>query len=199
MSVIDTTWNVTLDTERLVLRPLQPADYMVWYAGFSRRLPAQRPYDPGRVDLTGCNQEWFNALCQRHQRLAIDDQVYIWGIFLRTTGIHLGAIDIATIRRAENQWANLGYSIHNQHWRQGFAKEAVKIALVAGFQDLHYHRIEAAINVDNHPSIALARALGMQHEGMRRGFFYEHDAWADHVIYASIPSDVGLPEVVPQT
>ena len=199
MSVIDTVWNITLHTERLELRPLQSDDYEMWYAGFTHRLPAQHAHDPGRLDLTGCHQEWFTALCQRHQRLALDDQVYIWGIFLRTTGMHLGAIDIATIRRAENQWANLGYGIHNQFWRQGFAREAAQAALTAGFRDLYYHRIEAAIHVENHPSIALARAVGMNYEGIRRGFFYENDTWADHVIYASIPGDVGLPENAPQT
>jgi [ribosomal protein S5]-alanine N-acetyltransferase len=101
-------WNVTLSTERLILRPLQPSNYEAWYAGFVNRLPNQRKYDAGFIDLDGCDLKWFTQLCQRHQELALTDQVYIFGIFLQETNQHLGNIDISTIRRKENHWANLG-------------------------------------------------------------------------------------------
>ena len=104
---------------------------------------------------------------------------------------------MSTIQREEKQWANLGYSIHNQYWRQGFGKEAVRAALIAGFERLGYHRIEAAINLDNIPSIALAQSLGLQQECIRRGFYYENGQWVDHVIYAAIPADLGLAEHPP--
>jgi L-amino acid N-acyltransferase YncA len=59
-------------------------------------------------------------------------------------GQHLGATDTATIRRADNQWANLG-----------------------------------AINLDNRRSIALAKSIGMQREGIRKHFIYENNQWVD--------------------
>jgi len=129
----ETSWTLTIDTERLILRPLQPSDYESWYAGFSGRLPKQHQYDDGQVSLEECDRQWFADLCQRHQQLALNDQVYIFGIFSRQNNQHLGHIDISTIRREENQWANLGYGIHNQHWQQGFGKEAVRAALICGF------------------------------------------------------------------
>lgn len=99
---------------------------------------------------------------------------------------------MATIRRVDNQWANIGYVVHNQFWRRGYASEAVRAALIAGFTKLGYHRIEAAINLDNIASITLAQRVGMQDEGIRRGFFYENGEWVDHRIFAAIPSDLNL-------
>ena len=192
------SWTMTIDTERLILRPQYKSDYESWYAGFSNRLPKQHQYDEGKLDLDGCDYTWFSDLCDRHQELASKDWVYVFGIFDRQTNQHLGNIDISTIRRHENQWANLGYSIHNQYQRQGYGKEAARSAIIAGFEELNYHRIEAAINLDNPVSIAFAESLGMKKECMRRGFYYENEQWVDHLIYVAIPADFGLNEKPPK-
>jgi [ribosomal protein S5]-alanine N-acetyltransferase len=190
-------WMLTIETERLILRPQQPNDYAVWYAGFSGRLPQGGKYDEGQVNLDGCDLAWFSGLCDRHQAQADGDYAYIFGVFLKQDDRHLGNIDLSTIYREEKQWANLGYCIHNQYWRQGFAKEAVTAVLTAGFDRLGYHRIEAAINLDNIPSLALARSIGLQQECIRRGFYYENEQWVDHVIYVGLPADFGLAEQPP--
>jgi RimJ/RimL family protein N-acetyltransferase len=191
------SWTLTINTERLILRPQQPSDYETWYAGFSGRLPKQHQYDDGLVSLDHCDCHWFADLCQRHQQQALTDRVFVFGIFSRQTDQHLGNIDLSTIRRQEHQWAILGYEIHNQHWRQGFGREAVRATLIAGFETLIYHRIEAAINLDNQASIALAQSVGMQKECIRRGFLYENEQWVDHFIYVALPSDLGLVEKPP--
>lgn len=195
--MVETCWTLTIHTERLILRPQQPSDYEIWHAGFSNRLPSQHHYDDGLVSLAHCDQKWFEGLCQRQQQQAIADRMYVLGVFSHQTGQHLGNIDISTIRRKENQWAILGYEIHNQHWNQGFGKEAVRAALIVGFEMLSYHRIEAAINLDNQASIALAQSIGMQRECIRRGFFYENGQWVDHFIYVAVPSDLDLIEQPP--
>ncbi|WP_072044942.1 GNAT family N-acetyltransferase [Aliterella atlantica] len=193
----DTTWNLEVVTQRLILRPQQPSDYEAWYAGFAGRLPSQHKYDEGQVDLSECDFQWFCNLCQHHQKRALQDKDYIFGVFLRETNRHLGNVDLSTIRREENQWANLGYGIHNQYQRQGFGTEAVRAAIIAGFEHLNYHRIEAAINLDNDRSIALAKRVGMKKECMRSGFFYENEQWVDHLIYVALPADFELAEKPP--
>lgn len=192
-----TAWKLRIETERLILRPQEPGDYKSWSAGFAGRLPKQHPYDAGWVDLEAWDWYWFVEVCQRHQQWALMDRAYIFGVFSRETNQHLGNIDLSTIRREENQWANLGYSIHNQYQRQGFGKEAVRAALVAGFKELNYHRIEAAINLDNEPSVALVENVGMQKECVRSGFYYENEQWVDHLIYVALPAQFGLPEKPP--
>ena len=61
------TWVLTIETERLILRPLKSSDYEAWYIGFSIRLPQQSKYDEGQVSLKGCDPVWFSNLCNRHQ------------------------------------------------------------------------------------------------------------------------------------
>ncbi|MBW4441389.1 MAG: GNAT family N-acetyltransferase [Plectolyngbya sp. WJT66-NPBG17] len=190
-------WTSQIKTARLILRPHQESDYEDWYAGFSGRLPQQHPYDPGQEDISHCDRAWFSKLCQRQQQTALKDQSYSFGVFCRATNQHLGNIDLSTLRRDENQWAILGYEIHNQYWRRGFGKEAVRAALMSGFTDLNFHRIEAQINLDNHASIALAKSAGMQQECIRRRFIYENQQWVDHWIYAAIPPDLGITEKSP--
>lgn len=150
------------------------------------------------MNLDHCDRAWFTDLCQRHQQKALSDQLYVFGLFDRITQRHLGNIDITTVQRGMYQWAILGYEIHNQHWRQGFGKEAVKAALIAGFESLHYHRIEAVINLDNWGSIALAQSVGMQKECIRQSFFHENDQWVDHLIYVALPHYLGLAEKPPE-
>jgi [ribosomal protein S5]-alanine N-acetyltransferase len=193
----EAVWMLEIKTERLVLRPQKPSDYEAWYAGFSGRLPQQSKYDEGQVGLEDCDIAWFSGLCDRHQEQALSDYAYIFGIFSKQTTQHLGNVDLSTIYREEKQWANLGYGVHNQYWKQGFGNEAVRAVLIAGFENLGYHRIEAAINLDNHPSIALAQSVGLQKECVRRGFYYENEQWVDHLIYVALPSDLGLAEKPP--
>jgi [ribosomal protein S5]-alanine N-acetyltransferase len=192
-----TSWLETIETERLILRPQESSDYESWYAGFLGRLPQQYKYDEGQINLDGCDPNWFASLCKRHQEQAFSDYAYIFGVFSKQTNQHLGNVDISTIQREEKQWANLGYSIHNQYWSQGFGKEAVRAALRGGFELLGYHRIEAAINLDNHLSIALAQSVGLQKECVRLGFYYENEQWVDHLIYVALPPDLGLVERPP--
>ena len=189
-------WDLAVTTERLTLRPHQPGDYAVWYAALDARLPAQHAYDPGWSDMTEKTPDWFAGYCLRHQRRAQSDSVYIWGVFRNADGQHLGHVDIATIGRYA-QWANLGYNIHNQHWRQGYGKEAALAAARAGFETLGCHRLEAVMNLENQASSALAAALGCRYEGIRRGFLYEDGAWIDHHVWALLPGDLGLPETAP--
>jgi [ribosomal protein S5]-alanine N-acetyltransferase len=185
-----TSWPLAIETERLILRPLEPSDYESWYAGFSGRLPPQSKYDEGQICLEECDRDWFADLCDRHQKQALSDYAYIFGVFSKQTNQHLGFVDISTIQREEKQWANLGYSVHNQYCRQGFGKESVRATLTASFESLGYHRIEAAINLDNHPSIMLVQSVGLQKECVRRGFYFENEQWVDHVIYVALPSDL---------
>ncbi|MFT4415775.1 GNAT family N-acetyltransferase [Fredinandcohnia humi] len=174
---------VKTETNRLVIRPLEEEDYFTWLTQYKKRLPSQHKYDEGNIDMSICTIEWFGNLVKKHQEMAVDDKVYVFGVFRKIDNIHIGTIDFSTIMREEFQWARFGYSIHNQFWRQGFGREAVKAAIDLAFQKLHYHRIEAHINLDNIASIMLAKSVGMVYECTRKGFIYENDEWTDHLIY----------------
>ena len=176
-------FNVFIETDRLVIRPLEKGDYISWLSAFENRLPSQHQYDEGKIDMSICTKDWFGDLVDRHQRLASEDKVYIFGVFRKEDLAHIGSVDFSTMLRDEFQWARFGYTIHNQFWLQGYGKEAVNAAIMLAFNKLNYHRIEAHINLDNFPSIKLAESVGLQFECIRKGFIYEFDEWTDHLIY----------------
>jgi [ribosomal protein S5]-alanine N-acetyltransferase len=171
------------ETDRLVIRPFIEEDYTTWLNEFENRLPSQHKYDEGKIDMSICTEKWFEELVNKHQKMALEDKVYVFGIFRKEDNAHIGAIDFSTIMRDDFHWARFGYSIHNQFWRKGYGKEAAKAAIELAFEKLNYHRIEAHINIDNNASVKLAESIGMEYECTRKGFIYENDKWTDNLIY----------------
>ncbi|MBT8226022.1 MAG: GNAT family N-acetyltransferase [Dactylosporangium sp.] len=80
--------------------------------------------------------------------------------------------------------AKLGYSVHADHWGQGYATDAVRAMVVFGFRTLGLHRISAAIGPDNAPSVAVVKRLGFQYEGRLRDHVYTNGAWRDSLLYS---------------
>ncbi len=70
---------------------------------------------------------------------------------------------------------------------EGYGGESVTRAFKLAFSDLKLHRLEAAINLDNKPSLALARKCGMTYEGIRENYLFENNRWVDHHVFSMTP------------
>ncbi|MCT4786818.1 GNAT family N-acetyltransferase [Exiguobacterium aestuarii] len=171
------------NTSRIIVRPLEKQDYAAWLSGFTNRLVSQHEYDPGKLNMSDCTSVWFDQLVDNHQSLALEDQAHVFAVFRLDDGTHLGMVDFSTLARDAFQWGRVGYTIHNQHWGQGYGTEAVDLAMRIAFDDLNFQRIEAHINLDNEASVRLAERVGMSYECTREGFIYENDEWVDHLVY----------------
>lgn len=181
--VLEKQFSIVSETERLVIRPLSNADYENWLEGFNNRQLSKHRHDLGKLDMSECTHEWYSNLINKHQELALEDTAYVFAIFNKSDGAHIGMIDFSTLERADFQWGRIGYTIHNQYWRMGYGKEAVEEALNIAFKQLNYHRIEAHINLDNAASINLAKSVGMEYECTRKRFIFEFGEWTDNLIY----------------
>ena len=179
-------WRQGLTTDRLIIRSLQPRDYPAWRVGYAGRSAAAHAYDGNPPAAKNLGPDQFEHWRALQQRVARRDHSYVFWLFTSDLATTVGAIDISTIQRSKTGWANLGYSIHNQHQRQGYAREALAVLLPFAFEQLGYHRIEAAIRPDNAPAIGLAAAAGLKREGLRKKFWLDPDGWADHLIFVAI-------------
>lgn len=174
-------------TRRLVLRPYRISDFAAWREAYVKRLPARNAWDRGPLAPARCTRAVFSKLVRRHESLARNDKVYIYGIFEKRTGALVGAIDIAVFVREDRHYANLGWQLHNRHWGKGYAREATAKALRIAVQELKIHRLEAAINIGNVRSLRLARAVGMHYEGIKRNYLFEGGKWVDHHVFVVTP------------
>ncbi|GAB6493693.1 acetyltransferase, GNAT family [Bacillus sp. UMTAT18] len=109
--------------------------------------------------------------------------MYVLGIFRKEDGANIGKLELIKILRMDYQWAMMGYSIHNQYWKNGYGMESVKAAVSLFFNRLHFHRIELHIHVGNEPSVRLAERAGFSFECKREAFSLENGKWMDFLIY----------------
>ncbi|WP_391122244.1 GNAT family N-acetyltransferase [Psychrobacillus sp. L3] len=172
-----------IETERLNIRPFENDDYANWYAGFDNRLPSQYKHDDGYSDMSYSTEEWFVKWIDGFRQAAEKDEMYILGVFRKEDGANVGKVELITILRMDYQWAMMGYSIHNQFWKNGYGVESVKAATKLFFSELNFHRIELHINTDNEPSKRLAERAEFAFECNREQFSLENDEWTDFLIY----------------
>lgn len=179
-------------TRRLFIRPLKMSDYPQWRAGVMSGLAKQDKWDREPLTKKEASKARFQKLVSQIRQMAKMDDVYIFSVFEKRSGKLIGTIDFDVFIRACHQFANFGYFISNTHRGMGYGQEAARAGLTIGFKHLKLNRLEAAINLDNHKSIRLAKSIGMRREGIKRRYWYEHGEWVDHLIYVANPEDIGL-------
>lgn len=87
------------------------------------------------------------------------------------------------------QNAYLGYHIFNMFWGQSYAYEAVQAVIKYGFKKLNLHRIEAGIEPKNKRSLALAKRLKMNYEGLSKRRLYLGGKWIDLKLFVALSED----------
>lgn len=170
---------------KVILKPLNPNDYRAWFEGYDNRLPSQHAFDEGHLDMSMCDQEWFDNLVAHHQQFADKDEQYIFGIFDQESGQHVGMFNLAVLARDNFQWAEIGYSIHNQFWLNGYAFAALQSFQKMNAKEdyLGFHRVEAHVSLENQASKNLLAKSGFYQEGIRKRFIKEDQDWIDKAIF----------------
>lgn len=85
--------------------------------------------------------------------------------------------------------AEIGYEIHPDHWRNGYALEALSKILSYGFDDMSLTRIGAIVFVDNVASSKLLTKVGFQKEGVLRDYMYQNNKAHDTFIYSILKNE----------
>ena len=96
----------------------------------------------------------------------------------------IGCINVNEIVRGAFQSAFLGYYAFAPNNGQGLMKAAMASVLTLAFSDLDLHRLEANIQPNNAPSIALVKSLGFRLEGHSPRYLKIAGEWRDHERYA---------------
>lgn len=176
-------------TKRLIIRPLQLADYENWMQSHTNVRPAQNEWDESSWADSELTLKKFKELLKKQLHLHALDKEYSFGIFSKDDGVLLGYVRLMDISRGLFQNAYIGYHIFNVYWGHGFAQEACTAALQIAFKDLNLHRVEAGIAPSNKRSIKTAKAIGLKKEGVSKKRLFINEAWVDIATYAATSED----------
>jgi ribosomal-protein-alanine N-acetyltransferase len=107
----------------------------------------------------------------------------------RASGRIAGIINVSEIIRGFFQSAFLGYYGMAGLSGRGLMSEALAIVVTHAFTDLGLHRLEANIQPDNQPSLALVRRLGFRREGYSARYLRIGGEWRDHERWAILADE----------
>jgi RimJ/RimL family protein N-acetyltransferase len=167
----------TLETVRLVLRPLTAADGPVVQrlAGdrevASTTLNVPHPYPDGAAEL------WIGTLQEAYD----NGEAVVFGIALHDGGELVGTCGLRL--ELPHARAEIGYWIGRDYWNRGVATEAARAVIEYAFARLGLRRVYAHYYTRNPASGAVLRKLGMRHEGRLRAHVLKWGVFEDIELY----------------
>jgi ribosomal-protein-alanine N-acetyltransferase len=141
------------------------------------------------------HRNWINpkaatrAAFKKYFKSGPHDQNYRFLVIVRATGEIAGVINLNNVVRGYFQNAATGYYAFSPHAGKGLMREGMLLVLKYAFQKLKLHRVEANIQKENRPSIALAKSCGFVREGFSRRFVKVCGRWKDHERWAILAED----------
>jgi 8-oxo-dGTP diphosphatase len=177
---------VPLKTERLTLRPFQPADA----AGLHRLI---NNFDIAKM-LELVRFPYHRELADEWIASSIRDLVAGASCQLAITGqeneqeVLVGGVGI-TIDRASRA-GHLGYWVGQKYWGHGVATEAAGRLTRWSFANLEIDRITASIATDNPASIAVLRRIGFRQTGVGNQHFASRGSDVPVLLFEATRDDI---------
>jgi ribosomal-protein-alanine N-acetyltransferase len=146
---------VSLETERLSLRPFSLVDVIELHALFLNR--DVRRY---LLDDQGVSSDWVEGEIRASDALFAAIGAGLWSARLRTSSEIIGCCGFRFFHDPPE--LQLLYALHPKHWGCGLATEAARAVAAYAFDILHFSEIIASTDVPNQSSIRVMERLGMQ-------------------------------------
>ena len=172
-----------LETERLVLRPVEEDDAVDLLPimndpEVAENLLLPQPYPAERVT------QWVLSGREALQRA----ERYEIAVVRKDTGRAIGVCSLYRVSW-EHLSAELVYWIGKEHWGKGYITEAARRVIEFGFEDLGLERICAGCFTRNKASERVIEKLGFKPEGLARGEYKKGDERMDTLHFAMLGED----------
>ncbi|MFT5194073.1 MAG: RimJ/RimL family protein N-acetyltransferase [Cellvibrionaceae bacterium] len=148
-----------LETERLLLRHLEPADLEALFVLY--RDPEIRQYFPDGTltfEQTKEELEWFLNGHPQHPELGL------WATIHKETGQFIGRCGLLPWTLDGRAEVEVAYLIDKNFWGQGLATEAAQAIVTYAAEKLRLSRLICLIDHENQASIRVAEKIGMAFE-----------------------------------
>ena len=144
-----------LETERLILREMMPADFDPLYAVLADSdIMEHYPYtfDETRV------RNWIARNQERYQK----DGFGLWAVVLKETGEMIGDCGVTMQNINGQMLPEIGYHIRGDHQRRGYASEAAAACARWIFENRDFPAVYSYMKYTNIPSQKTAMKIGMK-------------------------------------
>jgi RimJ/RimL family protein N-acetyltransferase len=175
---------VVLETERLQLRELEPAD-LDFVASMLADPDVNHYYEKhfSRSDA----EVWLNRQVERYQRYGHG----LWLVQKRGTGEPVGQVGLAIQEVEGRHRPEVGWLLDRRHWGHGFATEAGQACRDAAFGRWGYLELISLIRPENEPSQRVALRIGLKPGGQ-----VQFHGFAHIVFWTGPPPSGGFPDSV---
>ena len=143
-----------LETKRLILREYTVDDFDALYAILSD--PVTMKHYPKPYDAAGTNR-WLTWSLNNYQEYGFG----LWAIELKETGEFIGDCGITMQNIDGELLPEIGYHIHKNYWRNGYAKEAASAVRDWAFANTNFDTLYSYMKYTNVASYSTAASIGM--------------------------------------
>ncbi|MGN7471248.1 GNAT family N-acetyltransferase [Brevibacillus sp. SAFN-007a] len=179
----------SLSTERLLLRPMQPADAPALFTFWSDPNVSKHMNIEAMTRTKQAEDmiSLINDLCAK-------DQACRWSIVLKDSGETIGSCGFNSFDFDHGR-TEIGYELGYPYWGKGYATEAVRAVIGYGFFQLGLNRVEAKVEPENSGSIRVLRKLGFAEEGLLRQYEKSNGQFVDLLIFSLLRDEWTDPSV----
>ncbi|MBX9689208.1 MAG: GNAT family N-acetyltransferase [Candidatus Obscuribacterales bacterium] len=172
-----------IESERLLLRLLEPEDMKAAMTFWQENLEDLAPYGPKMPD-NFLTEEFWKAQISRNKKEFLADVSARMFLFEKSAAdkVICGYVSLAAILRAAAQFCYLGYGLAKNKRRLGYMSEILPQTTKYAFEELNLHRIMANYMPTNERSGRLLKRLGFSIEGYARDYLYLNGEWQDHIL-----------------
>lgn len=154
-----------LETERLILRPMNESDIEDVYK--MRRDDEIMRFIREPVMSRKEAEDWINMISSRWAK----DEIGFCSVIERASGKFAGWCGLWQLK--ENNEIEVGYAIAKNFWKKGYASEAAEAVLNYAFNGLGLKTVVAVARPENAGSRRVMEKIGMKFDYI--GKFYERD------------------------
>ena len=161
-----------IETERLLLREMNMADYEALYAVLADAdIMRHYPY--------AFDEKRVRAWIERNRTRYRENGFGLWAVCLKQTGGMIGDCGLTLQNIEGDMLPEIGYHIRRDCQQKGYAKEAASAVRDWAFAHTEYPALYSYCKYTNTPSIKTAEAIGMR-------FLKEYPDEANGVTHVSV-------------
>ncbi len=164
-------------TDRIRLRAVEPSDAEIFQQWSADDEVARLCYEIPFPRSMARTKKHVEALTQAEP----EHDSYRW-IIENHEGAAVGNINTHDCARRHGTFS-FGLAIEREHWRHGYASDAIRLVLRYFFRELGYQKVNSGVYEFNEASIRLHERLGFQHEGRIRRMIYTNGRYWDHILF----------------